>query len=101
MDGSTLLRSTRGGAVSARAYRVLCDEVLESLRSIEGGRHPHQLAIETVNKRSVRSTQPGRTFNYGLENGLQVERRPADDLQHFRRRGLLFQSLAKILAALA
>ena len=39
-------------------------------------------------------------FNERVEHRLQVERRAADDLQHVRRRGLVFEQFRQIVGAL-
>ena len=44
----------------ARTDRILLDKLREFLRSVEGRRHPQQLAIETEDERAVGSAEPNR-----------------------------------------
>src|SRR5215471_8616421 len=44
----------------------------------------------------VRLAKPRRRFRQRVEHGLQIERRPADDLEHVGGRGLLLQRFAKL-----
>ena len=55
----------------------------------------------TKNRPLVRVAQAGRRFHEGIEHGLQIERRAADDLEHVGCRGLLLKRLAQIVGALA
>jgi hypothetical protein len=41
--------------------------------------------------------KPGSRFYKGVEYGLQIERRAANDLQHISGRGLLLQRLAQFV----
>src|SRR5262249_1579206 len=44
----------------------------------------------------LRSADAHRTFQHGLEDGLQLAGRTRNNTQHFRRRRLLFQSFRKL-----
>src|SRR5215471_10563372 len=75
--------STRAtsSAISAGTNRISAYKIVELLRSVDGYHHPQQLAIETVNVRSVSPAQPDRAFGDGFKHGLKIERRAADNLK--------------------
>src|SRR5262249_40374093 len=79
---------------------ILGYKILELLRRVESPHHPQQLAIETVNERSVSHTQPDRAFGNGFKHRLKVKRRPANDLKYLGRGGLLLQRFSEIVRAL-
>src|SRR6516225_10125534 len=101
MDRPTLKCRTAGSAVTVEAKWILEYKILHFLRSIEGHHHPQKLTIETADGRSISPTQPDRAFGNGFKHRLKVKRRAADDLQHFRRGGLLFQGFGEVGCALA
>jgi len=51
----------------------------------------HQFAVEVRNGSGESAAQNHCPLGDRVENGLHVGRRPADDLQDVRRRGLLFE----------
>src|SRR5262245_14379853 len=55
-----------------------------------------QLAVEPVDVGEQAVAEGDRIPNYGLEHGLHVGGRTADDLEDFARRRLLFQRLTQI-----
>ena len=57
------------------------------------------LAKEQIAKLGL--AEPGRVPQQGLEHGLQLARRVADNLEHLRGRGLLLQCFGKVIARLA
>ena len=46
-----------------------------------------------------RAAEFARRFDQGVEHGLQIERRAADDLQHLGGRGLLLQRFREVARA--
>ena len=67
-------------------------------RNVEGRGYTQQLAIETVDvrPRTVDPAQPRRMLHHGLKHCLQIERRPADDLEHLRSCRLLLPRLIQL-----
>src|SRR6516165_1482867 len=101
VDSSAFKRGAAGSAISAESNWILGYKILELLRRVESHRHPQQLAIKTVNERSIGPTQPDRAFGNGFKHRLKVERRAANDLQHSGCCGLLLQRFREIGRALA
>ena len=99
MDSSVFERCTASSAISAGTNRISAYKIVELLRSVDGYHHPQQLAVETVNVRSVGSTQPDRAFGDGFKHSLKIECRAADNIEHLRGRCLLLQRFGKLAAA--
>ena len=59
------------------------------------------LAVETEQGAELGLANACGVFQHGLEHGLQLAGRTADDLEHLGGRGLLLQRLAQIVGALA
>src|SRR5437660_5767882 len=95
MDRPAFERGAGSSTLPAGANWFLRKPLLELLGSVERCRHPQQLAIETINERSVGPAQPDRTFDHSFEYHLEIERRAADDLENFGGRGLLLPRLGK------
>ena len=55
--------------------------------------------LVTIDRRLVRVTQTSGRGHHGLEHGIKIERRAADDLQNLAGRGLIFQRFLKIIGA--
>jgi hypothetical protein len=58
-------------------------------------------AFTEVQCAELGAAEPGRVFQHGLENRLQLAGRTADDLQHLRGRGLLLKRLGESLPGLS
>ena len=80
-------------AVPPRSNWVLFDEFLELWRRIDGRHRLQQLAVEAEDECFLRLAEPRRAFDEGIEHGLQVEGRAADDFEHVGGRGLLLQAI--------
>ena len=72
--------------------------VLKKFRSNPRPRaKPEELAVTQEDRGGRRAAERPRGIGQGLEDGVQIERRTADDLEDIRRRGLLLQRFLKIL----
>ncbi len=58
-------------------------------------------SVPQIHRAEIRTANACGILEHGLEDRLQVALRRRDDLQHFRRRGLLLQRFAQIVGALA
>jgi len=82
-----MMTGTSGRA--ALAFALRCGETV-------GGGNRISLALTTPDDGGIRAAQPCGRFGEGIENGLQVERRVADDLEHVASRGQLPRSRLKL-----
>ena len=97
IDRFAFERGTGCTAVPARANWVLLYPLPELRSGVEGRRHPQQLAIETENESPAGPAQPSRTFGDRFKYRLEIERRAANDLKHFRGGRLLLQRFAELV----
>ena len=98
-DGATVDRAG-GGARPARRQRENFPDRL-AFRFGHRTRAKHrtvvdQRAIKTEDRSVVRLAQDRRAGRDRLEGGLHIRRRTRYDAQNFRRRGLLFERLARL-----
>ena len=69
--------------------------------SVIAGATAWPLAIETEDERPACPAKVDRTFSHGFKHRVEIERRPADDIENPRRGRLLLQRLGKIVRPLA
>jgi len=62
-------------------------------------RHSIRLAAASGKQRQFGVAQPRRSFGQRVEHRLQIKGRAADDLQHFARRGLVFERFFEVARA--
>ena len=67
----------------------------------EDGCAPEPVSLATEKVAVIRIAQPRCGFDQRVEHRLQIEGRPADDLEHVARRGLVFKRLFEVAGALA
>src|SRR5262245_29944994 len=60
----------------------------------------HYVSVAEAQHHVINSTNPGGALNDGVEYGLHVSRRTADDAEHFGRRRLMLQSFPQFCVAL-
>ncbi len=89
------------GRVAARRERKPAHECVEVGFVTKGRRRPVCLVIADDDMGRVRRTQPRGGFDQRVQNRLEVERRPADHLQHVARGGLILERLCQIVGASA
>ena len=63
------------------------------------GPRQHLVSLAKPQHHIIDSTDPGRALNDGVEDGLYVRRRAADDAEHLGRRRLVLQCLAQLCVA--
>src|SRR5262245_1196490 len=54
--------------------------------------HVHQIPIKLIERAQQRTAQPYSTPDYGVEDGVEICRRTADDVEHFARSCLMIKS---------
>ena len=84
-----------------RPWTLRTEKFCECRRDIESRNDVSCAALEPDQVAKLGIANAGRVRQHGLEHGLQLARRAADDLEHLRRRGLLLQRFAEIVGALA
>src|SRR5438445_12089977 len=93
MDGAAFEGGTADEGLAARSDRVLQDEcselVARPVRRCQVIPLPFELEDEPV----PRIGKARRVLDERVKDALQVERRPADDLEDLARRGLLIERL--------
>src|SRR5215813_5285682 len=102
------------GYVDDRAFkdRPTCEEGprwasrIDTLQRIEGfgsvvvvSDHMEQFSVEFIECAQQRTAQPHSTLDDGVENRLEVRRRPADDIEHFARSCLMMKSFGECVSA--
>src|SRR5689334_9250164 len=97
MDRPAFERRTGSSTLPAGPNWFLLKPLLQLLGSVERCCHPQQLAIGTINERSVRPTQPHRIFGHSFEDLFEIECRAADDLENVGGGGLLLQRFAQLV----
>src|SRR5215470_16086595 len=68
-------------------------------RKIVGRRNLQKFAVVEPNNAEYGLAQPRGALNNRIEHRLSIGRRPADDVKHLARRGLMFESLGQLLRA--
>src|SRR5262249_43563051 len=63
----------------------------------KGSRETEIFTIELENVSARGAAKPRRALDQGLQHGLQIESRAADDLEHVGGGGLLLQRLAQLV----
>src|SRR5262249_57646023 len=74
----------------------LCDSRVLFLRMAEARLNTVDFVVTPRQPRVVRFAQPYRRLNQGVEDGLQVEGRAADDLENVGGGGLLLQRFTQL-----
>src|SRR4030095_13931022 len=64
------------------------------------GARNHYVSVAEAQYHVIDPTNPRGTLDDGVEDRLHIGGRAADDTEHFRRRGLMFQSFAQFGIAL-
>ena len=96
LDGAPLEPDSADERPPALADRVALELLAVFGRSPDDEGEPVPVAVPLVDERGVRAAQPRRVARDRFEDGLQLERRAPDDLQHLVRRELLVQSLGQV-----
>src|SRR5262249_21999130 len=68
-------------------------------RKIVGRRNLQKFAVAEPNNAVYGLAQARCALNDRIEHWLSICRRPADDVKHLARRGLMFKSLGQLLSA--
>src|SRR5215475_3561377 len=97
MNGSPFECRTSRATAAAGTNWILPNERFKFWRRIISNNTPQHLAIEAEDKSPIGSAKPYRTFGNGLEDRLQIERRPTDDLKHVGSSSLLLQRFAQLI----
>src|SRR5437867_12057076 len=95
MNGVALEQSSPDRGPAAGSKRILLDELSEVGRDLVRGGQPLQLSIEPVDDSTVGATEPRCVLDERLQDGLEVERGAADDLQDFAGGGLLLKRVGQ------
>src|SRR5437867_136417 len=95
MNGVALEQSSPDRGPAAGSKRILLDELSEVGRDVVRGGQPLQLSIEPVDDSTVGATEPRCVLDERFQDGLEVERGAADDLQDFAGGGLLLQRVGQ------
>src|SRR5215813_5958081 len=68
-------------------------------RKIVGRRNLQKFAVVEPDNAEYSLAQARGALNNRIEHRLSIGRRPADDIKHLARRGLMFESLGKLARA--
>src|ERR671935_1044022 len=94
----SLEEHTSNSAVPPRSIRGAFHEVAELHRSAVGRLHPEEIvAYRTRHSGEIGLTQSSRRRNQRVQDGMKIEGRAADDLEHVGCRGLLLQRFAQFV----
>src|SRR5215813_4114005 len=99
MDRASLQARPGGGAAASRRDGILLEERLELWRHVLGRHWPQDATIETPDQAALRLAQPYSVLGQGAEDRLEIERRPADDLEELAGGRLLLERHAQLAVA--
>src|SRR5206468_6191530 len=89
----------RRGAVPSGRNGIPLDKSSDLRGGIVGRHDTEQLTVEAEDERSFGLAQPDGVLGERLEDRLQIERGPADDLEQLAGRGLLLERHAQLAVA--
>src|SRR5262249_46963479 len=89
--------STRRDAVASRSDRVGIYELPELRRHVRARGRAQKFTVEQEEERPLGLAYPDGVLNQCVEDGLKLERRAADDLEHVGGGGLLLQRFAQLV----
>src|SRR5579863_1358933 len=96
MDHLAFKRSAADQRAPPLRNGMLGRMLYESRRGIVGGGYRELVPFQLEDQDILRFAKPTSRLNDGVENGLQIKRRAADDLEDFGGRCLLLQRLAQL-----
>src|SRR5262245_13591327 len=96
MKNFALKHHSSRNRTSINLSRVTCDKLGYLRRESIGRFIMKNLVSRSAYRRDVGLAQSGRRLDEGVEHGLQVERRAANDPEHIGRRSLLLQRLVAL-----
>jgi hypothetical protein len=100
MDRLSLQQNAPSHSSTIRFDRTILHTFTELARNAMAGDMKEAQALGTANRRHICIAQAGDRLHERAENGLQIEGRAADDLQHLRCRGLLLERFRKLVRTL-
>ena len=99
VDGSKLEGGAPRAAHATRANGIRLDECSQLRGGIVGGPDSQELAVEAIDERALGLAQPDRVLRQRLEDRLEIERGPADDLEELAGRRLLLERVPQLAVA--
>src|SRR5262245_23306730 len=97
MNDLALKQDASGYRSSVDSRWVICDELGVFTREPVVRFEVVIFALRSTYVHRVRLTQAGRRLDERIEHRLQIERRPADDLEHVGSGSLLLQRFAQLV----
>ena len=86
-------------SASSRTDWVPLKEILQFGGDVVSDRQLEQLTVQSEDESFVGTAQSRGVLDECFQNGLQIKRRPADDLENFAGRGLLLEGLTEFWCA--
>ena len=99
MNGAPLEGGACRAAPASGRDGMLLDERDQLGGSVEGGHDAEKLTVKTEDERALGPTQPDRVLGQRLEDRLQIERGPPDDLEQLAGRRLLLEGHPQLAIA--
>src|SRR6516225_4776268 len=100
MNALALKRDAPRERIPSRRNWTAFDKFSKLLRKSTTSPETICFAFTRMDERTIGLTQPCGRLDEGVQHRLQIERRPADDLEHIGGGGLLLQRFGKVIRAL-
>src|SRR5690349_10651730 len=101
MDRTPLKRCAATGSAAIDCQWMRANERLCLRRNAASSNEVIFFVLTTIHVRLVRATKPSNRLNERVEHRFEVNRRPADDLEHVASRGELVDRARELGLALA